>query len=341
MDALWIELTATAALSALLVWAAMPLLVRALLSLGALDLPNQRSSHASPTPRGAGILLVAAIVLVGGFPLALSSSTDVGSWVALGAALALAVLSFADDLVSLSAGVRLSVQAAAVAAGVAVLPDHVLVAQGLLPLALDRLVAALAWLWFVNLFNFMDGIDGITGAETIAIALGLALVFALLPVSAVPSQMLVLLAAIGGAAAGFLIWNWPPARVFLGDVGSIPLGYLLGWMLVWLAGSGAWAAALILPLYYLADASVTLVRRLARREKVWQAHREHFYQLAARAGWPHDLITLRITWLNLGLIGLAVVSVTATQAWVPWLCLAAATLLSGWRLYAFARATPQ
>ncbi len=341
MDALWIELTAIAGLSALLVWAAMPLLLRALRSLGALDRPNQRSSHHAPTPRGAGVLLMAAVVLIGGFPLALSGTSDIGPWVVLGAALVLAILSFADDLVSLSAGVRLSVQAAAVAVGVAVLPDHVLVAQGLLPLALDRLVAALAWLWFVNLFNFMDGIDAITGAETIAIALGLALVFALLPASAVPSQMFALLAAIGGAASGFLIWNWPPARVFLGDVGSIPLGYLLGWMLVWLAGSGAWAAALILPLYYLADASVTLVRRLARREKVWQAHREHFYQLAARAGWPHDLITLRIAWLNLGLIALAVLSVAAEHAWTQWLCLAAAGLLSGWRLYAFARAAPR
>src|SRR5690606_27746163 len=96
--------------------------------------------------------------------------------------------------------------------------------------------------------------------------------------------------AVAGAAFGFLPWNWQPARIFLGDVGSVPLGYALGWLLLSLAAAGAWAAALILPLYYLADATLTLMRRLARGERVWQAHREHFYQRATQAGRSHAAV---------------------------------------------------
>ena len=108
--------------------------------------------------------------------------------------------------------------------------------------------------------------------------------------------------AILGAALGFLVWNWAPARVFLGDVGSAPLGYLTGYLLIGLAAAGRWRIALILPLYFLADATITLGRRLLRGERVWQAHREHYYQQAVRRGLGHAAVVKRVVLADLLLI---------------------------------------
>ena len=182
---------------------------------------------------------------------------------------------------------------------------------------LDRVASGLLWLWFVNLFNFMDGIDGISGVEAGSVGLGLAAVAVLLGWPALPAALALVLAAV---AAGFLVWNWAPAKLFLGDVGSVPLGYLLGWLLLSTAAAGQWAVALILPLYYLLDATLTLARRLRRGEKFWRAHREHFYQRAVQGGLGHAAVALRIGLANGGLILLALLAAKG----YPWLALAAA-----------------
>ena len=109
---------------------------------------------------------------------------------------------------------------------------------------------------------------------------------------------------LAGAAVGFLWWNWSPAKVFFGDVGSVPLGFLLGWLLLTLAGHGYWAAAIILPLYYLVDATLTLLERLARGEKIWEAHRSHYYQQAVQKGLSHAHVSRLILTGNVVLIGL-------------------------------------
>jgi UDP-N-acetylmuramyl pentapeptide phosphotransferase/UDP-N-acetylglucosamine-1-phosphate transferase len=108
---------------------------------------------------------------------------------------------------------------------------------------------------------------------------------------------------VTGAAVGFLVWNWSPARIFLGDVGSVPLGYVLGFLLLGCAVRGYWKIALILPLYFLADATITLARRLLRGERVWHAHREHFYQQAVRRGLGHAAVVERVIAADLVLIG--------------------------------------
>ncbi len=159
----------------------------------------------------------------------------------------------------------------------------------------------LLWVWWVNLFNFMDGIDGLAGSEAAAIAGGL-LLFAALGSGTDPA-VAVLAAAVLGAALGFLSWNWSPARVFLGDVGSIPLGYLTGFLLIGLALRGYWKIALILPLYFLADATITLLRRLTQGERVWRPHRQHYYQQAVRRGLGHAAVVERVIAANLILIG--------------------------------------
>jgi UDP-N-acetylmuramyl pentapeptide phosphotransferase/UDP-N-acetylglucosamine-1-phosphate transferase len=128
------------------------------------------------------------------------------------------------------------------------------------------------------------------------------LLFTMLGAGADPALAL-LAAAIIGASIGFLVWNWSPARIFLGDVGSAPLGYLLGFLLLGVAARGYWKIVLILPLYFVADATITLARRVLRGERVWQAHREHFYQLAVRRGLGHAAVVERVIAANVILIG--------------------------------------
>ena len=272
-----------------------------------LDHPNRRSSHRTPIPRGGGLGVVPVVALawLGLIPI---DGAPPGTAAVLAAAAGLMFVSWLDDLRAhgVPVPVRLACQAVAVAAGLTALPAEALVFQGWLPLPLDRLAAGVAWLWFVNLFNFMDGIDGLAGAELIHLGLGLTLLALL------AGGEMVLLAppalVLAGAGLGFLAWNWHPARVFLGDVGSIPLGYLAGWLLLGAAAEGLWAPALILPLYYLVDAGLTLVIRLRRGEQVWEAHREHFYQQAVRRGLGHAEVVRRVLLANSALLAAAVAS---------------------------------
>jgi UDP-N-acetylmuramyl pentapeptide phosphotransferase/UDP-N-acetylglucosamine-1-phosphate transferase len=183
-----------------------------------------------------------------------------------------------------------------------------------LPAWADFALVALGWLWFVNLYNFMDGIDGITGVETASLGLGIALVAALGAESGAWTEQLVppalVVAAVGAA---FLLFNWHPARLFLGDSGSVPFGFVLGGLLIALAQHGQLAAALILPAYYVADATLTLTRRALNGEKVWQAHRKHFYQRAVQGGKRHDQVALAVAAGNVLLIACAVLTV---KGWI-------------------------
>jgi UDP-N-acetylmuramyl pentapeptide phosphotransferase/UDP-N-acetylglucosamine-1-phosphate transferase len=314
--------------TALLSAAATAAVLRVLERRRILDHPNERSSHARATPRGGGIAVIGALTVAWGIIAALGPAPAALPWVIGGIAL-LAAVSWRDDLRSLPALPRLAAQVVAVAAGLGAFDDGALVFQGLMPLWADRLLAALGWLWFVNLFNFMDGIDGLAGTEAVAIGLGLAL----LALGAGGQPVAVALALAAAAAAlGFLPWNWQPARIFLGDVGSVPLGYALGWLLLAAAAAGHWAAALILPLYYLADATLTLLRRLLRGERVWRAHREHFYQRATRAGRGHGGVVGLIAAADAVLIVLAL----GAGRW-PWAMLAAAAVTVGLLLLVLAR----
>jgi UDP-N-acetylmuramyl pentapeptide phosphotransferase/UDP-N-acetylglucosamine-1-phosphate transferase len=289
-------------------------LIPALRRAAVLDRPNERSSHAIPTPRGGGIAVVAAS-LAAWLGLVAAGSAPVTLLPVIAGAAALALVSWFDDLRGLSPAVRLGAQCAAVALGIAAAMPQGAVFQGWLPAVLDMAAAALLWVWFVNLYNFMDGIDGIAGSETAAIGIGLAL-FGVTGVWDDPaiaaSIVAVPAAAIAAAAIGFLVWNWAPARIFLGDVGSVPLGYLLGYLLLAAAARGHWKIALILPLYFLADATITLLRRLLRGERVWLPHREHFYQQAVRRGLGHAAVVRRVIAADMILIGAGWVAETVS-----------------------------
>jgi UDP-N-acetylmuramyl pentapeptide phosphotransferase/UDP-N-acetylglucosamine-1-phosphate transferase len=334
---------ALAVLTAAAAWMVTRWVLAYLKRRAVLDHPNERSSHSAPTPRGGGIgLLAVALPLVAAiFWLHTPEATDFR--VVLALTIALAVVSWIDDLRGIRVTLRLAAHIVAVAVALTLMPERLLVFQGVLPLALDRVAAALAWVWFINLYNFMDGIDGIAGVETIAIGLGL---FALLATAGsdigAPGIALALAALVTAAAsAGFLVLNWHPARVFMGDIGAIALGYLLGWFLLTLATWGYWSAALILPGYYLADATITIFRRALAGEAVWQAHAKHFYQRAVQRGLGHARVARFVAAGNvfLALIALLSAQVVGTTGQV--LCLAAAAVTVGWMLLWLARAAPK
>jgi UDP-N-acetylmuramyl pentapeptide phosphotransferase/UDP-N-acetylglucosamine-1-phosphate transferase len=313
---------AIAACAALACAGATRALIPILRRRGILDRPNERSAHAFATPRGGGIA-VAGSVLLCWLALGIAGrAPPVVIVIALGTLL-LAIVSWIDDLYGLSPVLRLPAHVLAVAIGLVALPQTANPVAAALGPALYFAAAGLAWVWWINLFNFMDGIDGIAAAEAVAIALGL-LLFAGIGVGVEP-QLAWLAAAILGAALGFLVWNWPPARIFLGDVGSTTLGYLTGFLLFGVAFDGHWRVALVLPLYFLADATITLGRRLLRGERFWQAHREHFYQRAILRGQCHAAVTKRVIAADLILIACGW---TAENGWAA-IALASAGVTTG------------
>lgn len=305
-----------------------------LISRNVLDMPVERSSHTVPTPRGAGLALIAILILAfAALILTRTVAANPAGWIVIAAMVVLGGISWLDDRKGVGPVTRLVAQIGWVLVGLFTLPPPGLVFQGALPHWLDWALAAALWIWFINVFNFMDGIDGLAGSQTAAIGVGLVvLVFAVPGLFAFGAIGLVLF----GCAVGFLVWNWQPARIFLGDVGSVPLGYFLGWVLLGLATQGYWAAALILPAYYLGDASLTLALRLRRGQRVWEAHREHFYQQAVRGGMSHRGTVIWISLFNVGLIGLAFVSTAGTVSSIA--ALGGAVLIVAVLLWYFARA---
>jgi UDP-N-acetylmuramyl pentapeptide phosphotransferase/UDP-N-acetylglucosamine-1-phosphate transferase len=290
------------ALVAAAICAVLILLLRPWLQRYALARPNARSSHKIPTPQGAGIAVIAATLLMVG---ALASVAGSAPPTMLFAAVPLiALVGLVDDIRPIPVLPRLALQAIAVGLVVFSAPDSSRIISSL-PLALERTLLLIAGLWFVNLVNFMDGLDLMTVAEVVPITAALALFgwFGLLP-----WPVTVVAAALGGALLGFAPFNRPVAKVFLGDVGSLPIGLLLGWCLLELGWDGHLTAALLLPLYYLADATLTLLRRMARREPFWAAHRSHFYQRATDNGFTVSRVVGEVFLLNIVLAALAAVS---------------------------------
>ena len=294
---------AAVALSGMLVFLTMPLLRRY-----AQARPNARSSHAAPTPQGAGLaVLIGACIAALGRILAWEPSMIGEASVVMAAAFLLAATGAWDDLRPLAPLPKLLPQFVAVGAVICLATPSELRLLPALPLAVERVLATVAGVWFVNLVNFMDGIDWMTVAGC-GVPLG---ALALLGLGSARGEDCapILATALGGALVGFAPFNKPVARVFLGDVGSLPIGLILGYGLYRLALSGHLAAALILPLYYLWDSGSTLASRLMRQEAFWEAHRGHVYQRATDAGWS---VTEVIGWvfaLNLCLAALALISV--------------------------------
>lgn len=247
-----------------------------------LDLPGHRSLHQTPVPHGGGLGLVAVALAAGGW-----FGLD-AAWL-LGIAV-LALVSLLDDWLHLPFWLRLGVHLG-VAAGVVFL--HVLNVN---PVTIGAVVIIA---WAINAYNFMDGADGLAGSMAVTGFGAYAVAFA----ASGFGDLAGLCLALSAAALGFLVFNWHPARIFMGDVGSIPSGFLAGGLGWYGVVSGAWPLWFPLTVFapFLLDASATLIRRAWRRERVWEAHRDHYYQRMVRMGCAHDAMCLR--WLALMLGG--------------------------------------
>jgi UDP-GlcNAc:undecaprenyl-phosphate GlcNAc-1-phosphate transferase len=240
------------------------------------DLPNERSLHADPRRRVGGIGLV-----LGALPVAawLSPVLDVF----LACAAALAVVSFLDDFRSLPIQVRLPAHLSAAAVAVLAMGSPQLG-------ALHAILAVLFIAWMTNLFNFMDGADGLAGGMA---GIGFA-AFATAAAHGGAVPLALACAAFAAASVGFLLHNFPPARVFMGDAGSIPVGFLAGCFGAYGAAAGVWPVWFPILVFspFIVDATFTLLRRAWRREAVWRAHRSHLYQRLVLAGWSHRRLAI-------------------------------------------------
>ncbi|HEX6965394.1 MAG TPA: glycosyltransferase family 4 protein [Gemmatimonadaceae bacterium] len=270
-----------------------------------IDVPNHRSSHTVATPRGGGMAIVlcyvagiVALWVLGLLPLHIA--------MALLGAVAIALVGWRDDHGELSPLVRLIVQLAASVWAVAWLHGFPVISLGHSTAHVGlwgSALAVLALVWLTNLYNFMDGIDGIAGSEAVLVGSAIAVILwrAGAPGLAIAS------AVLAAAALGFLFWNWPPARIFMGDVGSGTVGFAFGTIALSAQRTAAVPALiLLLPLgVFIGDATFTVVRRALRRERLYAAHRSHIYQQLVQLGWEHERVTTAVSVLTLGVSALA------------------------------------
>ncbi|TAE81264.1 MAG: glycosyltransferase family 4 protein [Alphaproteobacteria bacterium] len=258
--------------------------------------PNARDNHRMPTPKGAGFPVIVAVIAM------LTVTGAQGAFI--GALLLLLAVSFMDDHWGVPAWGRLIVHV--VAAGLITSTVQVQFFSEYMTALQERVLLSLMLVWFINLYNFMDGIDEITCVQTSTITIGITII-ALLHASV--SDVLAYDALIVFAAMlGFWRFNRHPASIFLGDAGSIPLGALMGWMLLMIAQQGQWQVGLILVSYYVVDSGVTMMARLLRGKKPWEAHSQHAYQYYVRSGKTHRHTIYALGLVNLLCLGLAVSS---------------------------------
>lgn len=272
---------------------------------GMVNAVGSRSSHKKPTVRGGGLVFALVLIPFSLFYLAnleaasLSVSNENFLWALTLSSAVIAFLGWRDDIKNVPAYLRFALQAVCVGGCVYFLPALL---PELLPLAAEKVILTLAWMWFLNLYNFMDGIDGFASCEAIFLAIILSFLCA-----DIKPMMLVL----AGTALGVLRLNFSPAKIFLGDVGSTFLGFVLGGCFIYtlsIKGMGSFFPLLTLTLLFTADATFTLIKRTLQGHKPWVAHREHFYQRAYHnVGFSHTEIVARGMLLNIGLLILSII----------------------------------
>lgn len=306
------------------------LLRRYALARSIIDIPNARSSHTLPTPRGGGVAIVVAFLLA--LPLLTWGGALDGASLAalLGAGALVAIIGFMDDHGHIAARWRLLGHFCAAIWALVWL-------GGLPPLQMFGMTLSLGWtghvlaafylVWMLNLYNFMDGIDGIASVEAITTCLGACVLYLLSGATSLIWAPLLLACAV----AGFLFWNFPPARIFMGDAGSGFLGIVLAvlsLLAAWHSPQLFWGWLILLGVFVV-DATFTLARRLIRGDKVYEAHRSHAYQFASRRYGRHLPVTLAVLAINLlWLLPLAAYVVWSAEDGLLWLLVAYAPLVA-------------
>lgn len=281
-----------------------------------LDIPNERSSHLVVTPRGGGLAFV-TVFLVGLTVLLYIGKIELRPFLALvGGGSMVAVLGWMDDKYGLTPRVRASFHFLAAVGAVFCMGGFSSLDVGftVAPISwLGSLVAIIGIVWMINLYNFMDGVDGIASIEAVCVALscGSLLLWQQFSGAAAVSFML------AASVLGFLVWNWPPAKIFMGDVGSGFLGFIFAVMAMWSEQIGAVPFIIWIMLLgvFVVDATMTLIRRLSSGEKLYEAHRTHVYQLAVQVGYSHKQVTLTVLVINIVLAGIAFIA----MRWHFWL----------------------
>ena len=265
--------------------------------LGFVDNPNYRSSHKKPVALGAGIIIIPFIVFYSLF------NNYVWNLNVLYCLSILFLISVWDDIKNIKPLSRLFFHFIAIAIYVFLYLNpqiQQIFGYDKVVKYVFTLFLILGITWFINAFNFMDGINGITSVEVISICLSLIFINFFLD-----KEINILVFSILIIVSIFCYFNWSPASIFLGDSGSIPLGFITIFLLIELALEGMWVAALILPLYYLMDTGITLLKRVYQKKKFWNPHKEHFYQQAIQNGFSHSYVSLKLILINLGLFFLS------------------------------------
>jgi len=258
---------------------------------------NERSSHSVPTPHGGGIA-IAITWFLGLSYLFYMNEIESSLYYALMVGVVLAVVSYLDDLYELSPKVRLITQSSVAVGGIVALGGLSSLDFGLFSIenqVITNIIAFVAIIWFINLYNFLDGIDGYAGSEAVFLGLAGFILFG-------GVHFLVLIVSV----LGFLIWNWHKAHIFMGDVGSTLLGYNVAIFTIYYANQDAsnlWIWLILFGLFWF-DATLTLIRRYKNGEKLSQAHKKHAYQRLNQSGWAHNKVVLAAMGVNFVLFGL-------------------------------------
>ena len=263
-----------------------------------IDPASFRAGYKKPALKGGGIAVVMALVIC-------LLVADI-HYAVVFAMFLLAAMALLDELIAIPLPVRLLVQLLAVLTAISVFPIQVF--GGVFPHWLDNTIAVLLWIWFINLFDLMDGIDGISPMEMICIGMGICLVAALSG-RIFPDPLSIYALIVATAGCGFMWWNWHPAKILMGSVGAVPIGFLLGYLLLLMVASGYPYAAVILPAYYLSDATITMIRRVYKGKKLFASHPDYYYLRAMRSGRKQEAVVRYIFGINFLLIFQAIFSV--------------------------------
>lgn len=286
-------------LGVLVSWALTGILRQYALKRNVIDIPNARSSHTRPTPRGGGVAFVLVFTVFAAISTSMPINTLPGTWTVIAAGMVVAVTGFIDDHRPLPARWRLvghTVGAGLLLWSFGGIPPVTVFGYPLDLGIAGTVISLLYSVWLLNLYNFMDGIDGLAAAQTLCVALGGAALYSVLG----HTQLIWLPLLLAASVTGFLVWNFPPAKIFMGDAGSGFLGIVLAAFSL-RAGHidpNLFYCWLILSGVFICDATLTLLRRLLNGEKVYQAHRSHAYQYAARRFASHKAVTLSVVALN-------------------------------------------
>ncbi len=287
------------------------LLINVMPKFGIVDIPSKRRAHNKITPRGGGFafVLIYSILLPAFEYFVVGSIED--SIIVLQIFIPISVVSFWDDVSHVMIPLRLIIHILCSCLAIMWLVHPSPILHYEIPVYLDLAIGTFALLTFLNIYNFMDGIDGITVSQSLHYSATI-LLLCFVRYDLIPNVDMVVVTAviIGGWSLGFIYFNWQPAKIFLGDVGSISLGFLIGICLLTIASASAklFAACVIASLYYIADGGMTILIRIVKGEKIWEPHLQHFFQKSIKNGKSHKRTVKRIMKCNILLMLLAVQS---------------------------------